>query len=140
MGPPLAPGIVLRETLDCAALGGSIGLLRAFFPVRGRWAFVPDILLMGGLLLAGQSYAACLSADGVLRWYLLAGEAAGAAAADLLLGRPMRMLGRCLCRCLPRPKPQKPREQRPAEKRVAKKPKKNLPTKRRMLYNSNVSK
>mgnify|MGYP006956071887 CR=1 FL=1 len=140
MVPVLLPVQLGQEIAACSLLGAAMGAVRAFFPVRGRWAFVPDILLMGGLLLAGQSYAACLSADGVLRWYLLAGEAAGAAAADLLLGRPMRMLGRCLCRCLPRPKPQKPREQRPAEKRVAKKPKKNLPTKRRMLYNSNVSK
>ena len=67
MGPALSPGQVGQEAAACAVLGACLGAGRAFFPVRGRGAFLPDVLLMGGLLLGTQSYAASLSAGGVPR-------------------------------------------------------------------------
>ena len=73
-------------------LGACLGAGRAFFPVRGRGALLPDVLLMGSLLLGTQSYAASLSAGGVPRWYMLAAAIAGIALAEHLLGvtpRPM---------------------------------------------------
>ena len=72
MGPALSPGQVGQEAAACAVLGACLGAGRAFFPVRGRGALLPDVLLMGGLLLGTQSYAASLSAGGVPRWYMLA--------------------------------------------------------------------
>ena len=62
MGPALSPGQVGQEAAACAVLGACLGAGRAFFPVRGRGALLPDVLLMGGLLLGTQSYAASLSA------------------------------------------------------------------------------
>ena len=47
-----------------------LGSVRAVFPVRGRAAFLPDMALVGAVLLGLQSYAAALSAGGVLRWYM----------------------------------------------------------------------
>ena len=51
MGPALSPGQVGQEAAACALLGACLGAGRAFFPVRGRGALLPDVLLMGGLLL-----------------------------------------------------------------------------------------
>ena len=110
------------------------------------------MLLMGGLLLGTQSYAASLSAGGVPRWYMLAAAIAGIALAEHLLGVPLRAVGRVLRRPLDglakyaaahaqaRAARKKAAKERRNEKRVAKKPKKNLPSERRVLYNSNVSK
>ena len=84
----------------CAVLGACLGAGRAFFPVRGRGALLPDVLLMGGLLLGTQSYAASLSAGGVPRWYMLAAAIAGIALAEHLLGVPLRAVGRVLRRPL----------------------------------------
>ena len=86
MGPALSPGQVGQEAAACAVLGACLGAGRAFFPVRGRGALLPDVLLMGGLLLGTQSYAASLSAGGVPRWYMLAAAIAGIALAEHLLG------------------------------------------------------
>ena len=131
---------------------GGLGAGRAFFPVRGRGALLPDVLLMGGLLLGTQSYAASLSAGGVPRWYMLAAAIAGIALAEHLLGVPLRAVGRVLRRPLDglakyaaahaqaRAARKKAAKERRNEKRLAKKPKKNLPSERRVLYNSNVSK
>ena len=82
MGPALSPGQVGQEAAACAVLGACLGAGRAFFPVRGRGALLPDVLLMGGLLLGTQSYAASLSAGGVPRWYMLAAAIAGIALAE----------------------------------------------------------
>ncbi|EEU97061.1 hypothetical protein FAEPRAA2165_01320 [Faecalibacterium duncaniae] len=51
-------------------MGLVLGSVRAVFPVRGRAAFLPDMALVGAVLLGLQSYAAALSAGGVLRWYM----------------------------------------------------------------------
>ena len=156
MGPALSPGQVGQEAAACAVLGACLGAGRAFFPVRGRGALLPDVLLMGGLLLGTQSYAASLSAGGVPRWYMLAAAIAGIALAEHLLGVPLRAVGRVLRRPLEglakyaadhaqaraqaRAARKKAAKERRNEKRLAKKPKKNLPSERRVLYNSNVSK
>ena len=152
MGPALSPGQVGQEAAACAVLGACLGAGRAFFPVRGRGALLPDVLLMGGLLLGTQSYAASLSAGGVPRWYMLAAAIAGIALAEHLLGVPLRAVGRVLRRPLDglakyaaahaqaRAARKKAAKERRNEKRLAKKPKKNLPSERRVLYNSNVSK
>ena len=152
MGPALSPGQVGQEAAACAVLGACLGAGRAFFPVWGRGALLPDVLLMGGLLLGTQSYAASLSAGGVPRWYMLAAAIAGIALAEHLLGVPLRAVGRVLRRPLDglakyaaahaqaRAARKKAAKERRNEKRLAKKPKKNLPSERRVLYNSNVSK
>ena len=66
----LLPARLLQEAAACAALGAALGAARAFLPVRGRTAFVPDMLLSGAVLLVCQSYAAGYSKAGVLRWYI----------------------------------------------------------------------
>lgn len=150
MLPVLPPAALGQEALACGALGACIGAVRALFPVRGRAAVAPDALLVGGLLLALQSYAAGQSQAGVLRWYMAAAGFAGAFAAAAVLGIPLRCIGRRLAALLRRAVLQPLAHRRAARrqarnarrnaKRTAKNPKKNLPNKRRMLYNSNVSK
>lgn len=54
----LLPARLLQEAAACAVLGAALGAVRAFLPVRGRAAFVPDVLLSGAVLLVCQSYAA----------------------------------------------------------------------------------
>ena len=58
----LLPARLLQEAAACAVLGAALGAVRAFLPVRGRAAFVPDVLLSGVVLLVCQSYAAGYSA------------------------------------------------------------------------------
>ena len=70
MAPALAPTLIGQEAAACALLGLVLGSVRAVFPVRGRAAFLPDMALVGAVLLGLQSYAAALSAGGVLRWYM----------------------------------------------------------------------
>lgn len=70
MAPALAPALIGQEAAACALLGLILGSVRAVFPVRGRAAFLPDMALVGAVLLGLQSYAAALSAGGVLRWYM----------------------------------------------------------------------
>ena len=79
MLPVLQPAQLGRELAACTILGAAVGVVRAFFPVRGRGAFVPDALLTGAVLFGVQSYAATLSSAGVLRWYMVL-AAAGCAA------------------------------------------------------------
>ena len=45
----LLPVRLLREAVACAMLGAALGAVRAFLPVRGRAAFVPDMLLSGAV-------------------------------------------------------------------------------------------
>ena len=71
MLPVLQPAQLGRELAACTILGAAVGVVRAFFPVRGRGAFVPDALLTGAVLFGVQSYAAALSSAGVLRWYMV---------------------------------------------------------------------
>ena len=80
MAPALDITLVGQEMAACAALGAALGGARALFPEKGRAAFLPDVLLVGALLLGLQSYAAALSAGGVLRWYQLAAAVFGARA------------------------------------------------------------
>ena len=67
MAPALAPALIGQEAAACALLGLVLGSVRAVFPVRGRAAFLPDMAFVGAVLLGLQSYAAALSAGGVLR-------------------------------------------------------------------------
>ena len=70
MIPVLPPAALGQEIAACTVLGASIGALRAVFPARGRAAFVPDLVWMGAVLAAVQSYAAGQSSAGILRWYM----------------------------------------------------------------------
>lgn len=159
MAPALAPALIGQEAAACALLGLVLGSVRAVFPVRGRAAFLPDMALVGAVLLGLQSYAAALSAGGVLRWYMPGSAFLCAFGAERLLRpalqameqglfwlaagplRPLRLARRAL---QPLAAARKNRVEqaraRRAQKRSAKKPKKNLPSTRRLLYNSNVSK
>ena len=152
MGPALTPAEVGRELAACGLLGACLGGARAFFPSKGRGAFLPDVLLVGAVLLLCQSYAASFSTDGVLRWYLLAAAFLAAFGVQAALDRPLAALRQwavfplvwCGSRLAERHKrrkaARKAAKERRNEKRLAKKPKKNLPRERRLLYNSNVSK
>ena len=157
MIPVLPPSALGQEIAACTVLGACTGVVRAFFPAKGRAAFVPDVLWVGVVLAAVQSYAAGQSSAGVLRWYMAAAAFAGAGAAAFVLGAPLRaaeyFLWRCVCMpgyfvrvTLLRPAARHRAERRKARKarrnakRTAKNPKKNLPNRRRMLYNSYVSK
>ena len=152
MAPALDPALVGQEAAVCALLGAVLGLLRAVFPAKGRGAFLPDLLLAGAVLLGVQSYAASLSAGGVLRWYQLAAAALSALGAEQLarpplrglfwlVSAPVRWAFRLLHPLLQRRKArQKRAKERRNAKRTAKKQKKNLPRPQRLLYNSNVSK
>ena len=153
MAPALAPALIGQEAAACALLGLVLGSVRAVFPVRGRAAFLPDMALV---LLGLQSYAAALSAGGVLRWYMPGSAFLCAFGAERLLRPALQALEQGLCwlaagplrlarRALqPLAAARKNRAEqarvRRAQKRSAKKPKKNLPSTRRLLYNSNVSK
>ncbi len=149
MAPALAPALIGQEAAACALLGLVLGSVRAVFPVRGRAAFLPDMALVGAVLLGLQSYAAALSAGGVLRWYMPGSAFLCAFGAERLLRPalqaleqgPLRLARRVL---QPLAAARKNRAEqaraRRAQKRSAKKPKKNLPSTRRLLYNSNVSK
>ena len=83
MIPVLPPAALGQEIAACTVLGASIGALRAVFPARGRAAFVPDLVWMGAVLAAVQSYAAGQSSSGVLRWYMAAAAFAGAGGVEL---------------------------------------------------------
>ena len=98
MIPVLPPAALGQEIAACTVLGASIGALRAVFPARGRAAFVPDLVWMGAVLAAVQSYAAGQSNAGVLRWYMAAAAFAGAGAAAFVLGAPLRAAGGVLQR------------------------------------------
>lgn len=157
MIPVLPPPALGQEIAACAVLGGCTGAVRAFFPVKSRAAILPDVLWVGAVLTAVQSYAAGESYAGVLRWYMAAAAFAGAGAAAFVLGVPLRAVGRAVRHAarwpghfvrvrLLRPALDRHKENRQARKRrrnakrTAKNPKKNLPNQRRVLYNSNVSK
>ena len=151
MAPALAPALIGQEAAACALLGLVLGSVRAVFPVRGRAAFLPDMALVGAVLLGLQSYAAALSAGGVLRWYMPGSAFLCAFGAERLLRPALQALEQGLLwlaagplRLARRASARKNRAEqaraRRAQKRSAKKPKKNLPSTRRLLYNSNVSK
>ena len=142
MIPVLPPSAIAQELTACTVLGGCTGVVRAVFPVRGRAAWVPDFLWVGTVLTLLQSYAAGQSPAGVLRWYMAAAGFAGAGAAAFVLGVPLRAAGKALQRRVLRPavqrraRRQNARKLRRNAKRTAKKRKKNLPNRRRMMYNS----
>ena len=92
MLPVLQPAQLGRELAACTILGAAVGVVRAFFPVRGRGAFVPDALLTGAVLFGVQSYAAALSSAGVLRWYMVLAAFAAALCTAAVLGIPVRCL------------------------------------------------
>ena len=153
MLPVLQPARLGRELAACTILGAAVGVVRAFFPVRGRGAFVPDALLTGAVLFGVQSYAAALSSAGVLRWYMVLAAFAAALCTAAVLGIPVRCLAwvlgapvRLARQWVLRPLAVRhaarraARKERRNAKRTAKNPKKNLPNQRRVLYNSNVSK
>ena len=132
MLPVLQPAQLGRELAACTILGAAVGVVRAFFPVRGRGAFVPDALLTGAVLFGVQSYAAVLGIP--VRW---AGQCLA-----WVLGAPVRLARQWVLRPLAvrHAARRAARKERRNAKRTAKNPKKNLPNQRRVLYNSNVSK
>lgn len=141
MAPALAPALIGQEAAVCALLGLVLGSVRAVFPVRGRAAFLPDMALVGAVLLGLQSYAAALSAGGVLRWYMPGSAFLCAFGAERLLRPALQALEQGLFwLAAARKKRAEQVRARRTQKRSAKKPKKNLPSTRRLLYNSNVSK
>lgn len=153
MIPVLQPGQLGQEIQDCMVLGAVCGGARALFPVRGRAAFLPDLLWMGSILLALQSYAAGYSSAGVLRWYMLAASFAATAVSARVLGVPLRALGQSVAWGLALPvrflrrraaawrtKRRLRSKRNHRAKRNAEKSKKCLPNQRLVLYNSNVSK
>ena len=110
MGPALSPGAVGQEMAACTVLGGVLGAARAVLPTRGRAAFLPDMLFVGAVLMALQSYAVSQSQAGQLRrrggagsaaasvrrCRSLCGEtAAGAGAARRPVHRPVESRPRC---------------------------------------------
>ncbi len=56
MAPALPAGLIGREAAACVLLGAVLGGARALFPEKGRGAFLPDVLLVGALLLIGLTY------------------------------------------------------------------------------------
>lgn len=153
MIPVLEPGQLGQEIRDCMALGAVCGGVRALFPVRGRTAFVPDLLWVGCILLALQSYAAGCSSAGVLRWYMLAAAFGAAMVSAWGLGVPLRALGHSMAwgmgipvrflrrrAAVWRTKRRLRSKLHHRAKRNAEKSKKCLPNQRLVLYNSNVSK
>ena len=137
MGPALSPGAVGQEMAACAVLGGVLGAARAVLPTRGRAAFLPDMLFVGAVLMALQSYAVSQSQAGQLRGYmaLAAFCAAGAvqaalrplfAAAEAFAGKlllgPVRLAARCIA---PWKAARAAAKVRRNEKRLAKKQKKS---------------
>lgn len=148
MGPALSPGAVGQEMAACAVLGGVLGAVRAVLPTRGRAAFLPDMLFVGAVLMALQSYAVSQSQAGQLRGYMALAAFCAAVAVQAAL-RPLfaaaeAFAGKLLLGPVQLAAPWKAARAaakvRRNEKRLAKKQKKSLPTPRRMLYNSNVSK
>ena len=141
MLPVLQPAQLGRELAACTILGAAVGVVRAFFPVRGRSAFVPDALLTGAVLFGVQSYAAALSSAGVLRWYMVLAAFAAALCTAAVLGIPVLARQWVLRPLAVRHAARRAvRKERRNAKRTTKNPKKNLPNQRRVLYNSNVSK
>lgn len=110
--------------------------------------------LVGAVLLGLQSYAAALSAGGVLRWYMPGSAFLCAFGAERFLRPALQALEQGCSgwrRTAPAgpagiaaagSSPQNRAEQARARRtqKEAQKPKKNLPSTRRLLYNSNVSK
>ena len=88
MGPALSPGAVAQEMAACAVLGGVLGAARAVLPTRGRAAFLPDMLFVGAVLMALQSYAVSQSQAGQLRGYMALAAVCAAASIDLKKDEP----------------------------------------------------
>ena len=125
MLPVLQPAQLGRELAACTILGAAVGVVRAFFPVRGRGAFVPDALLTGAVLFGVQSYAAALSSAGVLRWYMVLAAFAAALCTAAVLGIPVRWAGQCLAWVLGAPRstqrtPERKKNHKKSEKELAK--------------------
>ena len=124
MLPVLQPAQLGRELAACTIMGAAVGVVRAFFPVRGRGAFVPDALLTGAVLFGVQSYAAALSSAGVLRWYMVLAAFAAALCTAAVLGIPVRWAGQCLAaRSAPRSTqrtPERKKNHKKSEKELAK--------------------
>ena len=149
------PLLVLADVLQCLGIGFYCAALAALLP-RGSSTvrFWNDFCGAGLVLLLLQSYGAARSSAGMLRWYMLAAAAAGAAAGEWLLFLPCARLReglRRLClwpmrqtvRLLSRPlyalgrgiKGLRAREIRKKQEKLRKK---QLHKPHRLLYNLNV--
>ena len=129
MAPALAPALIGQEAAACALLGLVLGSVRAVFPVRGRAAFLPDMALVGAVLLGLQSYAAALSAGGVLRWYMPGSAFLCAFGAERLLRPALQALEQGLFWLAAGSSPQKPGgagQSAPCAKKKRKKTEKEL--------------
>jgi hypothetical protein len=129
MPPSVAPAQAGLDALQCMGLGLLAGAVRCCLPRRRAGALCADFLLAVLTLLALQSFSACRSAQGVLRWYMLGGAAAGAAAGEALLA-PVQaaVLSRVIL----------PKKQASKHKKTGKMRKKRLQKAPELLYNSNV--
>lgn len=92
MDPALTLRQILQEMEACAVLGGILGAMRTFFPKKGRAAFLPDVVFVGMMLFALQSYTVAYSAGGILRWYMVVSAVESSAAAGGLLRLPEKFL------------------------------------------------
>lgn len=153
MDPVLQPVQIVQEIQSCALLGVATGLVRGWFPNRGKAAFLPDLLWVGAGLLAAQSYAVGYSFAGQLRWYMVVALFIGAFFSEFVLGSSLRAAGRAIAALLAVPASflrrcgskcrriiRRQNARRNTTKRNAEKSKKSLPNQRAVLYNSNVSK
>ena len=155
MAPVLAPWQAGREMACCLYLGALVGALRAVGPRKGRGAFLPDMALVGMLLLFLQSYAAGYSDAGNLRWYMVAAGFLGALVAHGLLAPvtarfwrlifwPGWAMARLVGQRALRPALDRLRARRAARraaktaKTASETQKKSLPKEEHLLYNSNV--
>ncbi|MCI2046812.1 MAG: hypothetical protein LKJ90_03755 [Faecalibacterium sp.] len=90
MVPPIGPLRAAYDLVQCMGLGLLAAMVRCLFPMRrGKMHFWPDFLCTGAALILLQSFAACRSGAGELRWYMAVGLALGAAAGENLLA-PLR--------------------------------------------------
>lgn len=151
----VSPQQAAQEAAACLLLGAAAGGLRVLAPLKKKQALLPDVALVGVVLILVQGYAAGQSFGGQLRWYMLAAAVVGvlavqgilgplAAAVRAVLAWPLVQAARWAAgqrqkrRQRHRERAERAKERRNV-KRVLKKQKKNLQNQPKMLYNSNVA-
>lgn len=151
----VSPQQAAQEAAACLLLGAAAGGLRVLAPLKKKQALLPDVALVGVVLILVQGYAAGQSFGGQLRWYMLAAAVVGVLAVQGILG-PLAAAVRAVpglaagaaAKWAGGPKTEAAPEAQGAGrtsqrtrnvKRVLKKQKKNLQNQPKMLYNSNVA-
>lgn len=157
MVPPVSAARAASDALACMGLGLLAALMRCMLPLHGRAVcFWSDFFCCSGCLILVQGFAACRGGAGVLRWYLLAGAAAGAVSGEVVLRAVRRRAARALqervavplCRAgrfllCPLQNARTARKTAQKKRKVAenltRQSKKRLQNRGVVLYNSNVS-